>query len=259
MQKLKRDVQGQIGLFPFVAIWTIGIVIIQTIAGVVSTWLFSLMDGSVMERLNPLILINSLDTLLIAFLQVQLVERLLKRSMRGWTLFTIASLVTSWALYILFQQPFIIESPFLLWVYGLLGAYTSTVVGVLTFALPIALFQTLWLRRHVRDTHDAWIWPITTIVIGAVSQGLQMYILSNPQYSRDIMPIVNLVMLLIYGVSTGLIMRSLITHPKEMQKAKVDDVDSNLVYSSREARLQDTSNETADTSAYQRPKQQHVP
>jgi hypothetical protein len=219
------------------------------------------MDGSVLENINPIMLVSSLVTLVVAFVQVQLVERLLKRSMRGWMLFTIAGLVTTWALTFFFQQPFVFESPILLSFYEQIGVYTSTILNVFISTVPTALFQAIWLRRQVRDTREAWLWPLLLITLSAITQGLQMYIISNRPYDTDntatILNIMSLVMTLIYGVSTGLVMHSLISHPRETQKAKVDDVDTNLVYSSRTARLQESEQTVpSDTSAYQPPAQQ---
>lgn len=260
MQKLKRDSQGRIGRGPFLAVWIGGIAIAQWISGFVSSWLFSRMEGSLVEWLNPLFLINSLGILVIAFVQVQVVERLLKRSMRGWTLYTIAGLVTSWTLYAFFRLPFFLE-PLTAW-YGQWGFYASTILNVFISTVPTALFQTLWLRRYTQDPRDAWVWPLVIIIISAVSQGLQMYVISNGYtLSSNVLPLMNLFTLLLYGVTTGLIMHTLISHPKAAQKAKTGlSAEDDLAYPSRVTRLQEAeTGESSDTSAYQPPKHQHMP
>jgi hypothetical protein len=262
MQKLKRDSQGRVGQGLFLAVWIGGIAITQWISGQVFLWLFSLMTGSLIEKVNPLFLINSLGILVIAFAQVQMVERLLKRSMRGWTLYTIAGVVTTWVLYFFFQLPFFLES-LTSW-YSQWGFYASTILNVFISTVPTALFQTLWLRRYTQDPRDAWMWPLVIVIISAVSQGLQMYVISNGytlSSTSNVLPIMNLVTLLLYSVTTGLIMHTLISHPKAVQKAKTSLSDEgDMAYPSRVTRLQEAENAgPSDTSAYQPPKQQSTP
>jgi hypothetical protein len=153
-------------------------------------------------------------TIIPALIQVLLAERLLKRRMRGWLWYTLIGMLLTFI-------PFSFDS-------------SSAFIGLMKMVLPVALLQTAWLWRRFQG---AWLWPLATLVAGA------LFILSM-RIDNSSLPIIVLPGLM-YGLVQGAIMRYLWLQPKETEKAKVDALQTTPPIEERAARLQDTS----DTSA----------
>jgi hypothetical protein len=155
-------------------------------------------------------------------LQVLLIERFLKQSMRGWLVTTtIGTFIT---LFILTQSssfPQQIEMVIL--------------VGFLTVFGPRTILQTLWLWRRFKQ---AWLWPIFMLLSGyVVPEALRVMSAHGNLFS---------IYGLVLAVIEALLLYHLLSHPKDAEKSKIDqaaDEHSNA-HHERLERLQerDTSN-----------------
>lgn len=196
MEKQKRH--SALRQISFVLVWSISLAAVGFLARVFTT--------SILAPLLPTdqtLLLSRLISLLIpALLQVQLVERLLKRPMRGWMLYTLPGILITILLMELVRfflpAPVARFDPYLL-------------LSTLAFIVPAPVLQGLWLRQRV---HKAWLWPtaalLTALVFSAFpSDG------SNPH-------LLWLILTLLYGVIQGTVMHALWQHPKDIEKAKVD-------------------------------------
>lgn len=135
----------------------------------------------------------SMVLLIAASLQVLVVERLLKRSMRGWMM---VSIVGTFVTYFTFKT----NVP-----------NDQIILTVLSLLLPVPFFQALWLHRRVQA---AWLWVLASLVACAVFA----LPLKPGNGSSDM---VFMWSCLLYGLIQGGIMRFLWLQPRPMEKAKV--------------------------------------
>jgi hypothetical protein len=193
-EKLKNDSFWQAGTLPFVALWA---------GSYAAAWVGVI---ALIERLDDIANFSyrETNTIAIAFilifaalLQVQIVERLLKRSMRGWMLYTaLGTVITFFTFY---------DS-------SLNGSNHLTVLLTsLSLLVPVPLVQTAWLWRRVKS---AWLWPLASIVAAMAfvvpirdgSGGDEIIIYAA----------------LLHGLIQGGVMRHLWMQPRETEKVKFD-------------------------------------
>jgi hypothetical protein len=146
-----------------------------------------------------------LTILLPALIQVQLVERTMRRSMYQWMFYSALGALVSIQAVNLIQYSANTVIPFMMLIF-----------------LPTAILQTIWLRQHVRG---AWLWILASIV------GVLLFAL--PFRDNAGLSVIIVVAGLLYGLIQGSVMRYLWTQAKENNKAKVDALD--------EARESDTA------------------
>jgi hypothetical protein len=134
-------------------------------------------------------------------LQVVLIERLLKCSMRGWLVSTaIAAFVT-----------LIILGTAMNWSDNL---GIIQLVGTLTVFAPVMVFQTFWLWRRF---YKAWYWPLIIVL----AQYIVPSILVSFGRSSTIGSIFTVLPLMIAAVEAS-VLYHILSHPKDTEKAKVD-------------------------------------
>lgn len=162
----------------------------------------------------------TISSLFIAMAQVQLVERLLNRSMRRWMLYTFAGILLTLPLYR--NDP---EWP----------SYATIFLMPL---LPIALMQTVWFWRR---SPFAWLWMMA-VQIGWVASFAFSSLYQGPSNTSA----AHLWMSLPYGLIQGLAMYTLWTQPKENEKAKNEFATGEGEDDARAQRLQE--DEDSETS-----------
>jgi hypothetical protein len=134
-------------------------------------------------------------------LQVLLIERFLKRSMRGWLVSTtIGTLIT-----------LLLLSTFTNWSDD---SDTIQIVGFVTSFGPTIALQTFWLWRRFKK---AWLWPLFIIFVEYNATGflIRFGVNSVTQTIFGVLPIVT-------AAVQALILYYLLSHPRDTQKAKVD-------------------------------------
>lgn len=143
----------------------------------------------------------ALISLFIALVQIQLVERLYRQSMRGWLLATFIGVLAT--------LPFYRNDP----------EWPSTMTIFITPLIPIALAQTVWLSRRVHWVW-LWLWPMAS-VMSLFASLFAVTILS------DVLPFLlpysngaDFVMGLTYGLIQGLTFSYLWTKAAHTEKAK---------------------------------------
>lgn len=196
MEKYKHD--SVVRRIPFVLVWSISLAAV----GLLTRAFVSSVLAPLLPSDQTLLMSRLISLLIPALIQVQLVERLLRQTMRGWMLYTLpGALITILlmeAVRFFFPAPVARFDPYLL-------------LSTIAFIVPVPILQGLWLRQHV---HKAWFWPTAAILTALVfsafpSDG------SNPH-------LLWLILTLIYGFVQGSVMHALWQHPKEIEKAKVD-------------------------------------
>ena len=218
-QKRKNNVLLRGRAIPFAALWAGG-----TLAAGLASLLIATGVGGIVSiyarpflARYPLLLILLMMTLP-GLLHVQIVERVFKRSMRGWMFYTgVGAFLAVFLL--LFFNP---------------GTYWSlqTILNdaPLYFMVGTAA-QTVWLWRHVKGS---WFWPLAGIlnVMIAFMQPLTLRVMPGNE-------ILTLVWILLYGLVQGVAMHYLLSHPKDAEKAKVDFMSDEELDDARIQRLRD--------------------
>jgi hypothetical protein len=244
MVKIKRDPNKPSGRIRFVAMWTLGMLLAQVISSLlvaVLTRAVSLFDVT-----SLFILASGLVLPIRAFIQMQIVERLLKRSMRGWTLYTITGFVTTLVVYFMLRVIPPLEESFWNSFQGNGRIYGLLLQSTLLSGLPTLAFQTFWLRRHVKQ---AWLWMLVGVSLMMVSAGQQLAIVTLRVDSQSISNVTQILLTLIYWIVPGLAMYHMMTHPREAEKAKTEAAEDDMISQERLQRLQEAG-ETADSWAY---------
>jgi hypothetical protein len=201
MQKRKRALWIS-RILPFVLVWSISLAAI----GFMARAFTSLVLAPLLPTDQTLLISRLLGTILPALVQVQLVERLLKRSMRSWMPYTLPGVVLT--LILMSTVQLLLPAP--------QSRFDLTILlSVFAFIVPIPLIQALWLQKRVRR---AWLWP-TAAVFAALAFAAFPSDGSNSH-------VLWLILTLIYGLMQGTVMHTLWANPIESEKAKVDfDID----------------------------------
>jgi hypothetical protein len=189
--KAKRDAFWQVGTLPFVALWAGS----YAIAWGVVLFLFQNVEATRSLSTTQANVLGISTVLLVAgLLHVQVVERLLKHSMRGWMLYTLIGTVITFFTFSIQKG----------------GAMWPTTLTVMSLLLPAPLIQTGWLWRRVKS---AWLWPLASIVACLVfALPLRG---STPQIAL-------LWAALLHGLIQGGVMRYLWTHTKNIKSSRID-------------------------------------
>jgi L-lactate permease len=216
--KPKNDSLWQIGTIPFVALWAATYAVAWLGIWAVFEWIESLRELS--SQQTNLIGI-SFVSIVPAVLQVVVVERLLKKSMRGWIP---ASLLGTIMTALLFNDGDGNDARMLLMIFSLF--------------VPLALAQMVWLWRRVES---AWLWLLASVVAGIV--------FSLPMREADGSTLGIVMSGLLYGIVQGVIMRYLWMRPRETAKIKHEFAEDENSTQARLGRLQETD-ETAVSWAY---------
>lgn len=221
MQKPKRDLRGTIELLPFVLIWTLSLAAIGLLARAFTSIILAPLPSSQTTSIALL-----LGIILPGLVQVQLVQRLLKRPMRGWMLYTLpGALIT-----------LLMVSAARLVIPGAERIDLYILLSVLAFIVPTPIIQAFWLRQYVRR---AWLWPLTAILTSLAfaafpSDGTNSHLLW-------------LILTLIYGLIQGSSMHTMWSQTSDVEKVKLDfdsDAQSDLEQT-RIERLQTTEHHRA--------------
>lgn len=152
-------------------------------------------------------------TLLMATIPIVLTERLLKRSMRNWLVYTLVGTLIGLLWFGLF--PWDSKDPLILFLFSLSGVWPSFV-------------QSLWLRQRVKR---AWTWATSHIVVFQVSRFLL------PQGIPMSEPLQLMIWTFVQQALLALVMHDLWTQPANVEKAKVD-AEASQDEQSDEARLE---------------------
>lgn len=200
--KEKRSLRWQTQMLPFAVVWAIAITSATWIIGILIQILlypFLTLQGAGVAS-------NFLPTLVVGLIQVLLVERLLKRSMRRWMLYTtVGGFITVFLIHIVARS--ILYNPnFTPDLYML--------VNFIAYYAPAPLLQFFWLRRRV---NRAWFWPVISLFV--------MFLFSikgflTREYGSGVIEAV--VQMVAYGILQASLMHTLWQHPKDAEKTKVD-------------------------------------
>lgn len=211
-EKLKNDSSWRAGMLPFVGLWASTYAI---------AWFGVLYFIELLDDLGDFSR-QEIDNFAIAFimivaslLQVQVVERLLKKSMRGWMLVTLlGTLIT----FFTFRDSSLSGSDQL-----------TMLITSLSLLVPVPLVQTAWLWRRVKS---AWLWPLASLMAAIAF----IVPLRSGSGAGELV----LFSAALYGLIQGGIMRYLWTQEKEDEKAKVDfDIDQHASHDERASRVQE--------------------
>ena len=209
-EKSKNDMFWQAGTLPFVALWA---------GSYAAVWmaLWAVLEANVIRGLSneqTNIFAISFITLGAALLQVQVVERLLKHSMRGWMLYTIVGTLLTFLTF-----------------HDLSGSDARMILTKLSLLVPAPLIQTVWLWRRVKA---ACLWPLASVAAAMV------FVLPlRSEYSGSSQTLL-VIAALLYGLIQGGVMRYLWLQPKETvtEKAKFDIGTDRYTDQARTQRLQ---------------------
>jgi hypothetical protein len=212
--KLKNE-QHRMRTLPFLLLWTIG-------HG--GAWLLAILLYGLVSNLWR---IDSIaDALYVAFApgivtiltQILLVERGLKKSMRGWLPVSLAGLLVSAFAYYVYENQ-------------ILSSDASIQMIVLSLLLPVALAQSIWLYRRVKS---AWLWAVAAAVSALVFVIPLGFIQENG--------IVQFVMFTLAGILQGIVTGSTMRHlwTMEREKAKHESVQTGQTDEARLERLQES-------------------
>jgi hypothetical protein len=203
--------------------------------------LLSEMLASILPRPRAGIIALCLAVLFLHMVHMLLVEKILRRSMRGWIAY---SLVGSLITFFTYNATIYLARGSLPSLYGDIPPNLfNWFVFYVALVLPLPLMQAVWLWRRVRA---AWLWPLLSVVVAFV------FAFVIPIGRIDGIPIMTALLL------QGITMRYLWTQTRYTEKAKVDfDVDSQANVDTRAARLQTSESlpvtwHTRDEQAAQR-------
>jgi hypothetical protein len=210
--KAKQSPVGQSRRFVYVLVWAVGAAVMGWLTYALTPALSYLQDQSrwTFEQFSLVSLL--VGTLLVWSIPVLATERLLKRSMRNWLVYTLLGTLTLMLWSDLF--PWNSRLP--------LVTFLSSLAH-----LSVPVFQMAWLWRRV---NKAWLWPVSHILMGQVMRLFPPFAgpLSSPLAIVAALP-----QMLVYAS----VMCYLWTQAKEPEKAKVN-VASAKSTQSDESRIQ---------------------
>lgn len=245
MQKLKREEPRRAGCGCFVAVWTVVLLVAQFALARLSLEVF--LQVATRENFDFVWAAASIVVnLLVAFIQVYLVQGLLKRSMRGWTLTHIVSDVFYWLLYFGFQSTFDEMSR----LSSHEGLYLFGILSTLILRSPLIILQGLWLSRRAQR---AWLWPLTLILIPIGSAVIMNMLpgataLSTTDAGRNLLSwFIQLASLVILGF----VIYDLMTHPNAREIARLEAVDEAKRLAHLRVQEMQSANETVISRVYE--------
>jgi hypothetical protein len=205
MQKTKRS-RWRTQMLPFVLVWGISIAIASLASGqLMRIFLFPLLTPE-----GAGIASNFIPVILTGVIQVFLVERLLKRSMRGWMLFTaVSGLVTLFLIHVVAKSYLSTQGP-----YSNFSIDLFMLVNYIAFYAPAPVIQFFWLRPRVKQ---AWLWPVSGILL-MVMFSLRGFL--SRDYSSEFLEA--MVRFLSYSVIQASLMHYLWSRPRDAEKARVN-------------------------------------
>jgi hypothetical protein len=220
MLKPKNDekAKNRAGVMQFLAIW---------IAGHIGGWLLAIMIYEAFENffqfggMANALLVAVVPGMIIALVEMLIVERGLKKSMRGWLPVSLFGWLASFFSYLMFSQ--------------MSYAVGSPIIQIVILFLPAAIAQFLWLSRRVKN---AWLW-VGAAIVSALVFVLPLNVGNEYEYgNQEIMQFVFLALsAILQGAVTGLTMYTLQQQRKDNpQKAKLAAVDD--ISAEAAARLQ---------------------
>jgi hypothetical protein len=211
MQKSKRGKPRSVGCF--VLVWTGVLTCVEVLSTFASVEvLFQIGNLSNIRLVSAVTGIMS--ALLFSFVQVHLVQRLLKRSMRGWIPMVVASIVASWGLYFALMSTFDEISRL-----NQEGLYLYGILQEVIFSLPIVIFQGLWLSRRVKR---AWLWALAILVIN-VSSFVILFIFPHTGVIESAplnIGFLRLMITITANLILGLVLHYLLAHPNAREIAR---------------------------------------
>ena len=215
-EKRKNDAPQQFTRSPFVAWWAgSGAGLWMVLSIVLENRAFSWNILSV--PISIFIIIGM--TFITTMLQRHVVERFLRWPLNGWDRFSTLGSVLSIFVFSITQS-------------------NNLLTSSLALILPVVLFQTIWLWRHVKL---AWVWPLTSLIT--------VWLFVLPIYKAErwwgsgTISFIVLFLGLIHGALQAVIMRHLWTQPKDTEKPKPDVVTEEKPDLERIQRLQEEAEE----------------
>jgi hypothetical protein len=233
--KSKRGVFWKDQMLPFVIVWTMSIGIIGIVSRLWQSIPLPFLYNEPEARVTLSLLTSVIGT---GLAQVFLVERLLKKSMRGWMLYTLPSILVTLTVN-RFLDTALWRIEINAYLYPYIGFWGYLLLSTLGLNAPTSLLQALWLRKRVKH---AWLWPLLTIPL--------LLAFTAIPYGESNYQLLKLITLLSVGVIQAGLMHYLWSHPRDTEKAKVDaaahhDAHANhLEQFERLERLQEREHET---------------
>ena len=217
--KAKRGSYRNFHLLPYAVLWAVT----MSISSVIFRAFHTIDTSAFLTPQQALIIMKLSGAFLVAFAQAKLTERLLKRSMRGWVIFSmIGNLIV---LFVVLNSslwnPYIRE---------------SVTLRSLLLMLSVPIVQMLWLWPRV---HKAWLWPAAQFFALIASD----VVIRRFHLEMSFAP---WLITRLFGVMCGVLMITLWSHPREAEKAKTDhtaDKQSNADHE-RLSRLQEHDRRT---------------
>lgn len=195
--KAKRGTHWLARRLPFALLWAFSAAIMSALSNAFTATRFF---NSLTMHQMALFLVLWVD-IAGGLVQVQLIERLVKRSMRGWLVYTlIGNFIT------LFFANLIITST-------TIPYDTMHALIPLVYLAPPLLLQTVWLWRRV---YTPWLWASAAVIMSLGFNALYVFL------PRLAVSLISQVLGLISGLIMGVIMHYLWAHPKDTEKAKID-------------------------------------
>ena len=224
MQKTKAKRDSRIQMLPFALVWAVSI----AIAGLVSGALMRLLLFPLLPNEGVAIADNIIPVIVMGLVQVALVERLLKRSMRGWMLYTsISGLVTLFLIHVVAKSYMYDQNPnFSVELYML--------VNYIAYYISAPLLQFFWLRQHVKR---AGLWLAINILFTSM-------IALKGFLSSDYASYFPWIEVFAYSIIQASLMHYMWTQPKDAEKAKIDHAAREQSDHERLERLQERENGT---------------
>ena len=182
---------------PFAVLWALAGIVVATLTN-------AFLATRPSEYLTPqqiTFLISLWNVVAVALIRIQLVERLLKRSMRGWLVYTlIATTISLFGLNLIVGQ-------------RTTDSQLTRLLGSFMYLLPNLILQTVWFWPRV---HKAWLLPLISIIFALGFHGLYS---ASPASIES--PWVQGLGVL-SSVIMGAVIHYLWSHPKDAEKTKVD-------------------------------------
>jgi hypothetical protein len=193
--KAKRDSQSIGTRIPFIALW-----VLFYFVGMFINQAFHLTHPTEYLTIDQVNIVSISLGLIPVLLQVLMIERLYKRSMRGWLAVTILGTFIT-----------LLINP---WAWPMTGnSDVRFFLNVAAVIVPPLLFQTIWLWRNVKS---AWIWPTL------IAARWLFWIAINRFFPAVSESPLAWVLTILELMIEAAVLHALLMHPKDTEKAKVD-------------------------------------